>query len=104
MGKIIEFLARAGSDATLRHAPADAVRTALLEAGVDDDELGRVLSANDGDALRALVGRHAFFCSQLPDGPSREEEEDPLDGDDEDEDGGEPDRNISRTPPPDAFR
>lgn len=100
MGKIIEFLARAGSDAALRHAPADAVRMALLDAGLEDEELGHVLSANDGDALRALLGQREFFCSQIPDGPPNEEE-DPLDGEDED---GEPDENISRTPLADPFR
>jgi len=45
MGKVVEFLARVGSDASLRHASADAVRTAALEAGVGDDEFGRMLAA-----------------------------------------------------------
>lgn len=94
MGKIIEFLARAGSDAALRHASADAIRTALLEAGVEDGALDAALAANDGDAFRALLGQREFFCSQMPDGPQREEGEEPVDGEDEDGDG-EPDNHMS---------
>ena len=102
MGKVIDFLARVGSDAALRHASADAVRMAMLEAGIEDEELGHAVSAKDGDALRALMlmGQSEYFCSQLPAEPSHEEE-DPLDGEDEDGDG-EPDGNISRTPSPGA--
>ncbi|HEY4291891.1 hypothetical protein [Luteibacter sp.] len=106
MGKVIEFLARLGGDAALRHASADTVRMALLEAGVEGDELGDALSANDGDALRALLGQRELFCSQMPDGPAHEEE-DPVDGEDEDEDedgDGEPDENVSHSPPADPFR
>ena len=102
MGKVVEFLARVGSDASLRHASADAVRMAALDAGVGDDELGRILSANDGDALRALLGPREFFSSQMPVGPAREEE-DPLDGEEEEGDA-EPDESISRTPPADPSR
>ncbi|NID14928.1 hypothetical protein [Luteibacter yeojuensis] len=102
MGKVIEFLARAGSDAALRHASADVVRIALLDAGVDDVELGRALSGSDGDALRALLGRGGYCCSQMPDDPQREED---YPGDEDDENGdGEPDGNISRMPPEDPSR
>ncbi|WP_413626235.1 hypothetical protein [Luteibacter sp. Lutesp34] len=98
MGKVIEFLARVGSDASLRHASADAIRTALLEAGVDDTAFGAALSANDGDALRALFGQREYVSSQLPDSPAREE--DPFDGEDDD-DTEVPPESISRTPPAD---
>lgn len=102
MGNIIEFLARAGSDAALRHASAEAVRTALLEAGIEDDALGAAVSANDGDAVRTLMGQREFFCSQMPDAPPYEEE-DPFDGEDEDGDG-EPDQNVAVAPPADSSR
>ncbi|NII54833.1 DUF2950 domain-containing protein [Luteibacter sp. SG786] len=96
MGKVIEFLARVGSDASLRHASADAMRTALLEAGVDDVALGDALATNDGDALRALFGQREYISSQLPDSPAREE--DPFDGEDDDDDTDVPPESISRTP------
>ncbi|MGE7136500.1 hypothetical protein ACQKIE_02625 [Luteibacter sp. NPDC031894] len=102
MGKVIEFLARAGSDASLRHASVDTVRAALLEAGIDDDDICDLVAANDGDGLRAHLGLRVFFGSQLPVGPGHEEEEAPLDGEDEDGDG-EPDGNISRTPAADSL-
>jgi hypothetical protein len=99
MGKVIEFLARVGSDASLRHASADAMRTALLEAGVDDAALGAALSTNDGDALRALLGQREYISSQLPADPAHEE--DPSDGEDEDTD--EPGESISRIPSADTL-
>jgi hypothetical protein len=94
MGKVIDFLARAGGDAALRYASADVVRKASVEAGVDDAAVRDALSSNDGDALRASLGLSEFYGTQQPVGPAREDE-DPLDGEDEDGDG-EPDGAISR--------
>lgn len=101
MGKVVEFLARVGSDARLRHGSTDAVDTALLAAGVEDDDLRNALK--DGDALRALLGQRSYLATQMPVGPGKEEQEDPLDGEDDDGDG-EPDDSVSHVPPPDSSR
>jgi hypothetical protein len=103
MGKVVDFLARAGSDAALRHAPADAVDAALLEAAVDDEDFRDALTAQDGEAVRALLGQREYFVSQMPDGPPHEEQEDPLDGDEEEGDS-EPDGSVSHVPPVDPKR
>ncbi|MDQ0008539.1 hypothetical protein J2T07_000698 [Luteibacter jiangsuensis] len=103
MGKVIEFLARVGSDASLRHASTDAVDAALRDAGVDDGDLREAFSAKDGDAVRLLLGQRAYFSTQMPIAPEHEEQEDPLDGEDEDGDG-EPDDTVAYMPPTGTHR
>ncbi|HXP00954.1 MAG TPA: hypothetical protein VN813_10635 [Luteibacter sp.] len=103
MGKVVEFLARVGSDASLRHGSADTVDTALRDAGVDDDDLRRAVGAKDGDALRTLFGQRGNLVTQMPIGPEHEETEDPLDDEDDDGDG-KPDEAVSHVPSPDPSR
>ncbi|GAA0916026.1 hypothetical protein KR767_18520 [Luteibacter anthropi] len=82
MGNVIEFLARVGREASLRHARGDGYDRALEGAGFDPPT-AEVLRARDGATLRALLGQRAYFETQMgeeppPDNvevpPSREEE------------------------------
>jgi hypothetical protein len=102
MGKVIEFLARLGSDASLRHGSADHVDAASRDAGVDDD-LREAFHAKDGDAVRMLFGQRVYVFTQMPIGPDHEEQEDPVDGEDEDGDG-EPDGTVASMPPTGTHR
>ncbi|WP_448097959.1 hypothetical protein [Luteibacter yeojuensis] len=101
MGKVIEFLARVGSDASLRHGSTDDIDAASRDAGVDDD-LREAFHAKDGDAVRMLLGQRVFFSTQMPIGPDKEKE-DPVDGEDEDGDG-EPDGTVAHMPPTGTHR
>ncbi|MET0935667.1 MAG: hypothetical protein ABWX83_06755 [Luteibacter sp.] len=87
MGNVIDFLARVGQDASLRHANG-----AVLDEALDALAVGQsardALIAKDSDALRASLGLGVFFGSQMPDGPDHEEKEDEDEDDGDNEDDG----------------
>jgi hypothetical protein len=99
MGSVIDFLARVGQDASLRHAPGHVLGEAL-DADAVDASVRDALVAKDGDALRDLLGLDVYFGSQMPDGPDHEEEED--DEDDKDDEDGDDDDDKPRKKPRDS--
>lgn len=72
MSNVIDFLARMGSDASLRDAGSTELAAELAAADVDG-ELAGVILAGDDHALRASVAPGTFYGIQL----DREKEEDP---------------------------
>ncbi|MET0616531.1 MAG: hypothetical protein ABWZ54_02095 [Luteibacter sp.] len=101
MGNVIDFLARLGGDASLRHASDETLAAMAGESGLDG-ALGAAMLARDPDALRTLMGHGIFFSTQMGD-PQREEK-DPLDDkEDDDDDDDEDDNPLSHhdpVPPP----
>jgi TATA-binding protein-associated factor Taf7 len=94
MGNVIEFLARLGEDASLRHASDEALADLISEAGMSEAVT----------ALHAAVGHNIYFSGQMP-SPQREveepeEEEEEDDEDEDDEDGEKPPRRSPRLPVP----
>jgi hypothetical protein len=100
MGKLIEFLERVGSDATLRHADAATLEAALNDFGIDA-ETRNALLANDGAELHRLLGERPFIVSQMQFGIEDEETPDD-DGADNDKD--DDDTSVSRAPVADESR
>jgi hypothetical protein len=90
MGNVVEFLARVGQDAALRHASAEEMAAELDAAGLAPDVSAQIHAGNAG-GLRLLLGQGVFFASLMPPGPNEDREEDEEDGrqDDEDEEGDE---------------
>ncbi|MDR6935386.1 hypothetical protein [Luteibacter sp. 3190] len=95
MAKLIEFLERVGSDATLRHADAEALEAALADTDIDE-ETRAALRDGDRDALHRLIGERPFIVAQMQIGPDHVEapDDDTDDDNDKDDDG----TSISRTP------
>jgi len=91
MGNVIEFLARLGQDASLRHASDETLAALVSEAG-----LGEAMTA-----LKAQAGQDIYFIGQMP-GPQREVEEPEEEEDDEDEDDEEGKKTPRRGPKPPA--
>jgi hypothetical protein len=93
MGNVIEFLARLGEDASLRHASDEALADLISEAGLSEAVT----------ALHAGVGHNIYFGGQMP-SPQREveepEEEEEEEDDEDDEDGEKPPRRSPRLPVP----
>jgi hypothetical protein len=94
MGDVIEFLARLGEDASLRHASEEALADLIDEAG-----MGEAVTA-----LHAQAGQNIYFIGQMP-GPQREKEEpeEEEDEEDDDEEGEKPPRRGPKPPVP-GFR
>jgi len=89
MGNIVEFLARVGQDAALRHASAEDMAAELEAAGMAPDVSAQIQAGNAG-GLRLLLGQGVFFASLMPPGPERDREEDEegdRQDDEEDEEG-----------------
>jgi len=100
MGKVIAFLERVGSDATLRHADAETLAAALADTQIDDDTRAALMDG-DRDALHRLIGERPFIVAQMQIGPDGvEPPDDDKDDDDKDDDG----TAISRTPVSDESR
>jgi hypothetical protein len=89
MGSVIEFLARLGQDASLRHASDETLAALMSEAG-----MGEAVAA-----LHAQAEQNAYFIGQMP-GPQREVEEPEDEEDDEDEDDQEGEKSPRRGPKP----
>ena len=90
MGSVIEFLARLGQDATLRHLSDEALAALVSEAGMDEAVT----------AITARSEQNIYFIGQMP-GPQREVEEPEDDEeDDEDEDDEEGETSPRRRPKP----
>jgi len=90
MGSVIEFLARLGQDATLRHLSDEALAALVSEAGMNEAVT----------ALTARPEQNIYFIGQMP-GPQREVEEPEDDEeDDEDEDDEEGETSPRRRPKP----
>lgn len=94
MAKLIEFLERVGSDATLRHADAEALEAALADTDIDE-ETRAALRDGDRDALHRLIGERPFIVAQMQIGPDHVEAPDDTDDDNDKDDDG---TSISRTP------
>jgi hypothetical protein len=87
MGNVVEFLARVGQNAALRHASGEQLAAELEAAGIAP-ELSAAIHAGNAGGLRLLLGQGVFFASLMPDGPDKDnEEEDDRQDDDEDEEG-----------------
>ena len=87
MGNVVEFLARVGQDAALRHASGERMAAELEAAGISP-ELSAEIHAGNAGGLRLLLGQGVFFAALMPDGPDEErEEEDDRQDDEEDEEG-----------------
>jgi len=100
MGKVIEFLERVGSDATLRHADAAMLAAALADTGIDAETRSALVNG-DREALHRLLGERPFIVAQMQIGPdSVEAPDDDKEEDDKDDDG----PTISRTPVSDESR
>lgn len=87
MGNVIEFLARLGEDASLRHASEETLAALVREAG-----MGEAMTA-----LQAQAEQNIYFIGQMP-GPQREVEEPEEEEDDEDEDDEEGEKSPRRGP------
>lgn len=86
MGNVIEFLARLGKDASLRHASDDVLVALVAGEPAMDVAVSEALASRDPEALRTVLGQAIFFGSQM--NPLREEpEEEEEEGDENDEDG-----------------
>lgn len=88
MGNIVEFLARVGRDASLRHASSDVLDQEMMLAGISS-EVRAAVAAGNSDDLRRLRGHEVFFSSLMPDGPDEEKDDDDRQDDDKDDDGDE---------------
>jgi hypothetical protein len=97
MGNVIEFLARLGEDASLRHVSDEALATMIREAELGD-AVGCAMSARDPEALRLLMGQGIYFSTQMGD-PLREEEEPEEDGDGDGEEDDEGEKSLLRRSP-----
>ena len=93
MSNVVDFLERMGSEAHWRHAPADEIEQALIEADIEIEMRSAIL-ANDVSELQARLGRIKLMDLQIP-GPSPEEipeepeqPEDPEKKEEEEEEGG----------------
>jgi len=87
MGNVVEFLARVGQDAALRHASGEQMAAELEAAGISP-ELSAEIHAGNAGGLRLLLGQGVFFAALMPDGPDEDrEEEDDRQDDEEDEEG-----------------
>lgn len=83
MGKVIEFLARVGQDASLRHASRDSLGAVMDAEGFD--AVTRVaLMSEDGEYRQDLWTSGAYFSSQMPTGPDEEKVPDEDTDDDDD--------------------
>jgi len=78
MGNVIEFLARVGQDAALRHMSDDALAALVSEAG-----MGEAMTE-----LHAMAEQNIYFIGQMP-SPQREVEEPEEEEEDEDDEEGE---------------
>ncbi|SEN06613.1 hypothetical protein SAMN02800694_2658 [Luteibacter sp. UNCMF331Sha3.1] len=100
MGKVIEFLERVGSDATLRHADAETLAAALADTDIDDATRAALMDG-DRETLHRLLGERPFIVAQMQIGPDEVE----VPGDDKEENDKEDDGPaISRTPVSDESR
>jgi hypothetical protein len=89
MGNVVEFLARVGQDAALRHASGEQMAAELEAAGIAP-ELSAEIHAGNAGGLRLLLGQGVFFAALMPPGPDEDrEEEDDRQDDEEDEEGDE---------------
>lgn len=87
MGNVVEFLARVGQDAALRHASGEQMAAELEAAGIAP-ELRTEIHAGNAGGLRLLLGQGVFFAALMPSGPDEDnEEEDDRQDDEEDEEG-----------------
>lgn len=90
MGNVIEFLARVGQDAALRHMSDEALAALVSEAG-----MGEAVTA-----LHAMAEQNIYFIGQMP-SPQREvEEPEEEEDEDEDEDDEEGEKSPGRGPKP----
>lgn len=78
MGNVIEFLARVGQDAALRHMSDEA-----LAALVSEEGMGEAVTT-----LHAMTEQNIYFIGQMP-SPQREVEEPEEEEEDEDDEEGE---------------
>ena len=89
MSNVVDFLERMGSDAHWRHAPADEIEQALVEADIELEMRSAILASNVSE-LQALLGQVKLMDMQTP-GPSPEEipeePEQPEDPAEEEEEG-----------------
>jgi hypothetical protein len=89
MGSVIEFLARLGQDASLRHASDETLAALVSEAGLDEAMT----------ALHSQREQNIYFGGQMP-SPQREVEEPEEEEDDENEDDEEGGTSPLRAPKP----
>jgi hypothetical protein len=99
MGKVIEFLARLGEDASLRHASDETLAALVSEAGMGEAVTDAVIS-RDPEALRTILGQGIYFTTQMGE-PLREvEEPEEEEGDEDDGDDDEGEKSSRRGPKP----
>lgn len=104
MGNVIDFLARLGGDASLRHASDETLAAKASESGLDD-ACGDAIRTRNPDLLRDLMGLEVFFSTQM--GEPLHEDEEPSDDEGDEDDGDEGDNPLKRrgpTPPPGGSR
>jgi hypothetical protein len=97
MGNVIEFLARLGQDASLRHASDETLAALVSEAGMGD-AVTRAVISRDPDVLRTAMGQGIYFSTQMGE-PLREVEEPEEEEGDENEDGDDEGEKSSRRGP-----
>lgn len=102
MGSVIEFLARLGKDASLRHASDETLAALMSEAGMGEAVTDAVIS-RDPEALRTVMGQGIYFNTQMGE-PLREveepEDEEGDEGEDDDEEGEKSSRRGPKPPVP----
>jgi hypothetical protein len=94
MGNVVEFLARVGQDAALRHASGEQMAAELEAAGIAP-ELGAEIHAGNAGGLRLLLGQGVFFAALMPPGPDEDTEEEGDRQDDEEDEEGEEKLSLS---------
>jgi hypothetical protein len=85
MSSAVDFLARMGSEAGLRHASLDTL-TATLAAESLDPAVRAALLAGDQVELERLLGATANICCAIQPGDDEDEDEDDEDDFDDDDD------------------